>query len=86
MFSYFFIPSLNRKINKWIYELNETLTGFQMDLSKFGVRGDPHTGPGVLHDYSQWREPQVYKKLHLVDSVKKKIADNLIKLYHDMSA
>ena len=73
-----------RRVNKWITNVNKDLTGLQFDISKYGVVGDPQTGPVVQHNYSQWREPQVNRKLHLVDCVKLEIARELMNLYRDI--
>ena len=73
-----------RKVNKWIMSINENMTGLQCDISKYGVIGDPQLGPCVEHRHSDWREPHVNRKMHLVDSVKLKIANELINLYREM--
>ena len=70
-----------RKVNRWIYKFNRNQTGLQLDISKYGVIGDPSEGSYINHEYKDWREPNVDKKLHLVDSVKEKIAAELIELY-----
>ena len=73
-----------RSVNKWIMNINKIMTGLQFDISKYGVLGDPQTGPVVRHNHSHWREPQVNRKLHLVDSVKQEVARELMNLYREM--
>ena len=74
-----------RSVNKWITNLNNIMTGLQFDISKYGVMGDPQSGPVVQHNYQYWREPQVNRKLHLVDSVKQEMARELMNLYREMN-
>jgi len=73
-----------RKVNKWIFEFNRTQTGYQLDLGQFGVIGDPLVGDKIKYRYNDWREPDIRRKLHLVDSVKNNIAKDLVKLYRKL--
>jgi len=70
-----------RKVNRWIYKFNKEETGYQLDLGQCGVIGDPLVGERIEYRYSDWREPDVRRKLHLVDSVKTSIAKDLVTLY-----
>jgi len=73
-----------RDVNAWIHSFNESETGEQMNLHKHGVHGDPALGP-VVHKYEEWKEPSKFRKLHLTDRVKGKVAADLIQLLENLN-
>ena len=74
-----------RSVNRWIEDFNSRETGIQFDLGKYGVIGDPSKGDYVVHEYKEWKEPNVERKLHLTDQVKNEIAYHLVNIFLKLS-
>lgn len=73
-----------REVNKWIKEFNHEETGLHLEIGKYGVIGDPMKGRKVQHNYLEWNEKIVARKLHLVPEVKNKIAPDLVSVFRRM--
>ena len=74
-----------RSVNRWIEDFNSRETGIQFDLGKYGVIGDPSKGDYVVHEYKEWKELNVERKLHLTDQVKNEIAYHLVNIFIKLS-
>jgi len=73
-----------REVNSWIEEFNKEETGIMLDLGKRGVVGDPMQGNSIMHNYRDWREAMIEKKLHLSQNIKDDISRELVKVFTDM--
>ena len=72
-----------RKVNKVISELNVINGGIHLHLHLFGVNGNPMVSD-FKHNFNDWREPTVKKKLHLSKNILKQIGIELALTFKKM--
>jgi len=73
------------EVNQWIHQFNRQNTGIDIHLDCQGVSFLP-TDPsqGVTHNYSQWREPQWQRMLHMGKEAQESAAAQLLQVFESL--